>query len=134
MLAPTALTFDDITRLAATNYGPHRPAEHLANASAAVLHLAVDAHDRALAIRNGLPIEQLDELPHEASAEHRSCFEERSEIIGEAFGERVDDHRHADGRHNPSRRCNPNLGKDRLACRDDFADLDYRILLLTHSD
>jgi len=55
------------------------------HASAAVLHLAVDADDRALSIRDGWPVEQLDELGHEALAEFCARFEERPEIVDKAF-------------------------------------------------
>ena len=71
--------------LAAADRGPHRLAYHRVHASAAVLHLAVDADDRALSIRDGWPVEQLDELGHEALAEFCARFEERPEIVDKAF-------------------------------------------------
>ena len=54
-----------------------------------MLHLAVHADDCALAIGDGWSAEQLDELGHEAPAEFRARFEERSE---KASGEGVEDH------------------------------------------
>jgi hypothetical protein len=49
-------------RLAPTDRGPHRLAQHRVDAGAAMLHLAVDADDCALAIGDGWSVEQLDEL------------------------------------------------------------------------
>jgi hypothetical protein len=52
-------------RLAATDRGPHRLAEHGVNAGTVVLHLAVDSDDRALAIRDGRPDIRRPPIPGE---------------------------------------------------------------------
>ena len=79
-------------RLTAADRGPHRLAEHRVQAGAALFHLSVDTYDRALAVGDARSIEQLDELGHEAPAEFRARFEERSEIVDKAPGEGVEDH------------------------------------------
>jgi hypothetical protein len=94
-------------RLAATDRGPHRLAQHRVDASAAMLHLAVDADDCALAIGDGWSVEHLDELRHETFAEFLTRFEERPEIVDKAAGEGVEDHRHADHAHNRPQGRNP---------------------------
>ena len=73
--------------LTTADRGTHRLAEHWVHARPAVLHVAVDTDESALAVGDGRPIEQLDEVGHETLAEHRSGFEQRSEIIDEASGE-----------------------------------------------
>ena len=94
-------------RLAAADHGPHRLAERRVDASTAMLHLTVDAYDRALAVRDGWPVQQLDELGHQPLAEHRPRLEQWSQIIDEPSSEGIDDHCHADCAHNRPRRCDP---------------------------
>src|SRR5947209_7049490 len=57
------------------------------DAGAAVLHLAVDTGDGALAVKNRRSVGQLDQIRHQPLAKHRSCFEERLQIVHKASGE-----------------------------------------------
>jgi hypothetical protein len=88
------------------------------NAGTAVLHLAVDADDCTLSMGDGRPVEQLHEFRHEPLAEHRSRFEQRSEIIDDASGEWIGDYGHPDRTHYWTRRCNSKLREDCLAHTD----------------
>src|SRR5439155_4126398 len=115
--------------LATADRGPHWLAQHRVDAGAAVLHLAVDADECALAVRDCWLIEQLDELWHQPLTEHRSGFEQLPQIVDEASGERVTDHGHADRTHNGSGRCNAEFREDHLAYRDHLADVDHPNLL-----
>src|SRR5262249_23957622 len=96
-------------RLPAADRGPHRLSEHGVNASAAMLHLAVDADERALAVGDGRPAEQLDQIRHQPFAKHRPCLEERTQILDEVPGEGIGDHRHPDRAHDRSWRFNSKL-------------------------
>jgi hypothetical protein len=95
--------------LATAERCPHRLAQHRLAAGTAMLHFAVDADDRALAIGDGWCVEQLGELRHEPFTDHRSCFEQGPQIIDELSGERVADHGDADRAHHRPRRCNAEL-------------------------
>jgi hypothetical protein len=64
--------------LAAADRGAHRPSDHRVNAGATMLHLAIDAHQRALAIGNRRPIQQFDELGHNPLPQRGARFEQLS--------------------------------------------------------
>ena len=90
-----------------------------------MLHLAVDADQRPLAIGNRRAVEQFDEFGHDPLAECRTRFEERSQIGDAAAGEWVRDHRDADRAHNRPRRRGAEFGKGNVAQGDDLADIGH---------
>ena len=94
-----------------------------------MLHLAVDADECTLAVRDRRPIEQLDELRHQPFAEHRSCFEQQLKLIHEPAGEGVADHGHTHRTHNGSRCGGAEFRENYLAHLDNLADLDHLVLL-----
>src|SRR5205823_4205357 len=103
--APAAATLDvgGYHGLATAYRGPHRLAQHRGDACTAVLRLAVDADECALAVRDCRSAEQLDQLRHQPLTEHRSGFKQQPKIIHEPSGEGVADHGHTDRTHNGSR-------------------------------
>ena len=108
-LAPTAatFTFDEITALPPPI--AHRiglPSIGCTQAPPCSI-FAVNPDDCILAVGDGRTVEQLDEFGHETFAEFHTRFEQRAEIIDEASGEGVQDHRHADCARNWPRRWTP---------------------------
>ena len=61
-------------RLATADRRTHRSSQHRMDAGAAMLHFAIDADQRSLAIGNRRPIEQFDQLRHDVLAEFGTCF------------------------------------------------------------
>jgi len=82
-LAPAAatFTFEEITALPPPIAARIGLPSIGVDVRAAMLRLAVDANERALAVGHSGPVEELDEIGHQPPAEHGARLEQWSEIV-----------------------------------------------------
>src|SRR6516225_10356598 len=95
------------------------------DAGAAMLELAIDAHDCALAVRYWACGQEPHELGHQLFADRAARLEQLGQVLDVTGGEWIADDRHGDRPNDRARNRLSHVGGDRVAQQERSADVKH---------